>query len=39
VKEYDLIIIGTGSGMNYIGSIMDAVNGYHMILRLESGLV
>ncbi len=24
VKEYDLIIVGTGSGMNYIGSIMDA---------------
>ncbi|WP_370575629.1 dihydrolipoyl dehydrogenase [Methanomethylovorans sp.] len=24
MKEYDLIIVGTGSGMNYIGSIMDA---------------
>jgi dihydrolipoamide dehydrogenase len=24
VKEYDLIIVGTGSGMNYIGSMMDA---------------
>ncbi len=24
VKEYDLIIVGTGSGMNYIGAMMDA---------------
>jgi dihydrolipoamide dehydrogenase len=24
VKEYDLIIVGTGSGMNYIGPMMDA---------------
>lgn len=24
MKEYDLIIVGTGSGMNYIGSMMDA---------------
>ncbi|WP_318531542.1 hypothetical protein [Methanohalophilus profundi] len=22
MKEYDLIIIGTGSGMNYVGSIL-----------------
>jgi mycothione reductase len=24
MKEYDLIVIGTGSGMNYVGSMMDA---------------
>src|SRR6056297_4210366 len=24
MKEYDLIVIGSGSGMNYVGSMMDA---------------
>lgn len=30
LKKYDLIIIGTGSGMNYVGSILEKNPGFNV---------